>query len=382
MKVRRNQILSHRRGAEATQSFAEKKEKTLCETLRGLCASAVKGALLAALLLSPAHSQSGRNKSEKETNEKQPAKPLPPAPLPKVVNEPRGGKSGNEESIRINSDLVTVTVTTLKSSTEKVALAQEDFSILENGVSQEVTNFARESETPLRMVVIFDASMSVAQRLSFEKKAATKFFDKMMRPQDQASVFALSTEISVLQEFTNKPALLSNATKQLKAAGATALYDGIYLAAEYLRATAGRRVIVLVTDGGDTVSHKTLKEALHITQEVDAVIYSVYTGKLWGSQNLRDIGAERALSTLTKETGGEVFAPVLPTLDQKQDDDSGLKQLDEAFSQLADELRTQYVLGYYSSNEARDGAYRKIEVKVNKPGYAIRNRAGYYAPKS
>ncbi|NOT59386.1 MAG: VWA domain-containing protein [Acidobacteria bacterium] len=332
-------------------------------------------------MFSPTHSQSGRNKSEKEPDNKRPAKPLPPAPLPKVVNETRG-KSGNEDSIRINSDLVTVTVTTLKNSTEKAALAKEDFTILEDGVAQEVTNFARESETPLRMVVLFDASMSVAQRLNFEKKAAAKFFDKMMRPQDQAAVFAVATETDVMQEFTNKPQLLSNATRQLKAGGATALYDGIYLAAEYLRATSGRRVIVLVTDGGDTVSHKTLKEALQITQEVDAVIYSVYTGKLWGSQNLRDIGAERALSTLTKETGGEVFAPTLPTLDQKQDDDTGLKQLDEAFSQLADQLRTQYVLGYYSANEARDGAYRKIEVKVNKPGYALRHRAGYYVPKS
>ena len=378
--VRLPEVLSPQSCADISQSCAEVFYSLRLSVSPSLLLLRVVVAVTL-LLLSTAHSQSGRNKSDKETNEKLPAKPSPPAPLPKVVNETRS-KPSNEESIRINSDLVTVTVTTLKSPTEKASLAQEDFAILENGVPQELTNFARESETPLRMVVIFDASMSVAQRLSFEKKAATKFFEKMMRQQDQAAVFSLSTEIDVLQEFTNKPQLLSNATRQLKAAGATALYDGIYLAAEYLRATAGRRVIVLVTDGGDTVSHKTLKEALQQTQEVDAVIYSVYTGKLWGSQNLRDIGAERALSTLTKETGGEVFAPTLPTLDQKQDDDSGLKQLDEAFSQLADQLRTQYVLGYYSSNEARDGAYRKIEVKVNKPGYAIRNRAGYYAPKS
>jgi Ca-activated chloride channel homolog len=377
--MRRKESLFHRRGAEVSQRFAE--DFFLCESLRGLCASAVKGALLVGLLLSPAHSQSGRNKSEKEADAKKPAKPVPPAPLPKVVNE-RNGKSGNEDAIRINSDLVTVTVTTQKNTAEKVTLEKEDFVILEDGVPQEVTNFARESETPLRMVVIFDASMSVAQRLNFEKKAATKFFEKMMRPQDQAAVFGLSTEISVMQEFTNKPQSLSNAVKQLKAAGATALYDGTYLAAEYLRATSGRRVIVLVTDGGDNVSHKTLQDALRLTQEVDAVIYSIYTGRLWGSQNLLDIGAERALLSLTKETGGEIFAPTLPTLDQKQDDEPGLKQLDEAFSQLADELRTQYVLGYYSTNENRDGAYRKIEVKVNKPGVAIRNRTGYYAPKS
>jgi Ca-activated chloride channel family protein len=229
--------------------------------------------------------------------------------------------------------------------------------------------------------VLFDASMSVSPRLAFEKKAAAKFFEKMMRPQDQAAVFAVSTDIDVLQEFTNRTPALISATKQLKAAGATALYDGVFLAGEYLRATPGRRVIVLVTDGGDTVSYKTLKEALRQSQDVNAVIYSIYTGNLWGSQNLRDIGAERALLTLTKETGGEVYKPTLPTLDQRQNDEAGLKQLDEAFDKLADELRTQYVLGFYSTNEARDGAFRKLEVKVKKSGYVPRARAGYYAPK-
>ena len=357
----------------------------LGDSLRNLSASAVKSILLAGLLLStPNFSQSGRNKAEKEADDKRPAKPVPPAPLPKVVNEARGGKPNNDETIRINSDLVTVTVTTLFDTpgSKPAPLLREDFVVFEDGAPQELTNFARESETPLRMVVVFDTSISVSQRLSFEKKAAAKFFEKMMRPQDQAAVFAMATEIDVLQEFTNRPPLLINATKQLKAGGATALYDGIYLAAEYLRATPGRRIIVLVTDGGDTVSRKTLKDALQQTQDVDAVIYAIYTGNVWGSQNLRDIGAERALLTLTKDTGGQVFAPTLPTLDQKQDDDGGLKQLDEAFTQLADELRTQYVLGYYSSNEARDGRFRKVEVQIKKPGYALRTRAGYYAPKS
>ena len=118
-----------------------------------------------------------------------------------------------------------------------------------------------------------------------------------------------------------------------------------------------------------------------LEQEVNAVIYSVYTGNLWGSQNLRDIGAERALLTLTQDTGGEVYTPSLPTLDQKQEDATGLKQLDEAFNKLADELRTQYILGFYSTNETRDGRFRKLEVKIKKPGYATRARAGYYAPK-
>ena len=201
---------------------------------------ATKGFLLICLLLLgwplPAVlSQSGRNKSDKGQQEKSPIKPVPPRQqLPKILNEPSNDKPANpDETIRINSDLVTVTVTTLLTTPGSLPtpLQREDFEVFEDGVPQEITNFARESEMPLRMVVLFDASMSVAQRLGFEKKAAAKFFEKMMRPQDQAAVFSISTDIDVLQEFTNRAPALINATKQLKAAGATALYDGVYLAA-------------------------------------------------------------------------------------------------------------------------------------------------------
>ena len=332
-----------------------------------------------ALALAPrlsTHAQSGRNKQE----EKRPVKPVPLPPLPKPKTEAPPAK---EESIRINSDLVTVVTTILPPAGHKPSdLQQADFEILEDGVPQEISNFARENEAPLRLVMLFDTSLSIAPRLSFEKRAASKFFERIMRTQDQAAIFSFSTDVEVLQEFTSRVPLLIQATRQLRAQGATSLYDGVYLAANYLKPAQGRRVIVLVTDGGDTTSSKTLKVALQQVQSVDAVIYAVYTGGIWNSQNLRDLAAERALAALTKETGGEVYHPKLPTNDENlHDDEHAIKELDAAFTKLADELRTQYILGFYSNNEERDGRFRKLEVKIKQPGFVARARAGYYAPK-
>lgn len=339
------------------------------------------GCLFAALLCAPllhSQAQSGRNKQD----DKRPVKPVPLPPLPKpTVTAPEA----KEDAIRINTDLVTlITTITPPAGAKASELQREDFEVLEDGHSQEVSNFARESEAPLRLVMLFDTSLSVMQRLGFEKKAAAKFFERLIRPQDQAAIFSFSTDVVLQQEFTNRVPLLVNATKQLKAVGATSLYDGIYLAANYLKPAQGRRIIVLITDGGDTTSGKTLKLALQQVQSVDAVIYAIYTGGLWNSQNLRDLAAERALAALTKETGGEVYHPKLAANDDASPDDNhdnALKELDAAFAKLADELRTQYILGFYSSNEARDGSFRKLEVKIKKPGFTARARAGYYAPK-
>ncbi|MBI3426019.1 MAG: VWA domain-containing protein [Acidobacteria bacterium] len=344
-------------------------------------ASAMLGCLLSVLLCVPllhSHAQSGRNKQD----EKRPVKPVPLPPLPKP---PVTAPEQKEEAIRINTDLVTVVTNIIAPAGGKASdLQREDFEVLEDGAAQELTIFTRESEAPLRLVMLFDTSLSVAPRLAFEKKAAAKFFERLIRPQDQAALFSVATDVVLQQEFTNRVPLLTNATKQLKAGGATSLYDGIYLAADYLKPARGRRIIVLITDGGDTTSAKTLKLALQQTQGVDGVIYAIYTGGLWNSQNLRDLAAERALAALTKETGGEVYHPKLADNDDAAPDDNSdhaLKELDAAFAKLADELRTQYILGFYSSNEARDGGFRKLAVKIKKPGFSARARAGYYAPK-
>jgi len=337
-------------------------------------------------------SQSGRGQ-QPEPKKQTPDKPKPPGPLPKIrepENPPRqrdkGGKE-SEETIRINSDLVNVVVTIAgRPSSASLDLKPEDFEILEDGAPQEISNFSRNADQPLKLVMLFDTSLSVAQALNFERLAASRFFGRVIHPQDRAAVFSVSTDVVVLQGFTNKVPLLVDAIRQLRALGATSLYDGVYLAADYVKKAQGRRVIVIVSDGGDTTSNKSLLEALAQAQESDAVIFAVFTGNPWPSQNLRDLAAERALETLTGETGGEVLKPKLPLGKNgsrygEETDDLSLKELDQAFDNLAQQLRTQYVLGFYSTNEKRDGSFRKLSVRIKKPGYTARARTGYYAPK-
>jgi Ca-activated chloride channel family protein len=332
------------------------------------------------ILSALARAQSGRNSSQ-DPGRKRPVKPAPPAPLPKPrpAELPQTG-----ERISITTNLVTV-VTSVASPAGALSstLEREDFEVLEDGVPQEIVNFARDAEMPLRMVMLFDTSSSVAQRIGFERRAAARFFERVMRPQDKAALFSVSTEVAVLQDFTDKVSLLTGATKQLRAKGATSLYDAIYLAADYLKPATGRHVIVIVSDGGDTTSSKDLKQSLAQTQQADAVIFAIFTGHPYPSQNLRDLAAERALATLTTETGGEVYYPQqTPGAREEEADEQSLSYLDAAFTRLADQLRTQYTLGFYSSNEAHDGRFRKLTVRVKKPGYTARARAGYYAPKS
>jgi len=338
-------------------------------------------------------SQSGRGgpESKKQKNDKpQPPVTPPKIRLPENPPEQKGGKDGkdgkkdDEEVIRINSDLINIVVTVGgKSSSGPIDLRQEDFEILEDGAPQEIANFSRTADQPLKMVMLFDTSLSVAQRLNFERRAAARFFERIIRPQDRAAVFSVSTDVIVLQEFTNKIPLLIDATRQLKAQGATSLYDGVFLASDYFKNAEGRRVIVIVSDGGDTTSGKGLLEALTQAQKSDAVIFAVFTGSQWPSQNLRDLAAERALETLTRETGGEVLRAKVQGGSQPGDeaDELSLKELDRAFTSLADQLRTQYVLGFFSTNEKRDGSFRKLAIRIKKTDYNARARSGYYAPK-
>jgi Ca-activated chloride channel family protein len=289
--------------------------------------------------------------------------------------------------IRINSDLVNVVVTIGASGrgplNDSIDLRPEDFEIFEDGAPQEVANFFRNADQPLKLVMLYDTSYSVNQRINFERRAAARFFERVIRPQDRAAVFSVSTDVVVLQEFTNKVPLLVDATRQLRAQGATSLYDAIYLASEYLNPAQGRRVIIIVSDGGDTTSNKGLLEVLSKAQKSDAVIFAVFTGNPWPSENLRDLAAERALESLTRETGGEIFKPRIPDGRRRgeETDEVSLKELDQLFTDLADRLRTQYVLGFYSTNEKRDGSFRKLDVRIKKPNYVARARTGYYAPK-
>lgn len=338
--------------------------------------------LLIAWPLGETFGQSGRAQLP-DPKKPKPERPKLPDPLPKIRLPENQTPKDDGETLRINSDLINIVATIARRTPDApLNLDRDDFEVLEDGVPQEIANFARDSELPVQMVMLFDSSLSVAQRIGFERRAAAKFFERVLRPQDRAALFAVSTDVLVLQDFTNRLPLLINATRQLQAQGATALYDGVYLAAEYLKKTKGRRAIIIVSDGGDTLSNRNLLEALTHAQQADAVIFAVHTGNTSPSQNLRDLAAERALETLTAETGGEVLRPRhTPGTQGEEGDEQSLKELDRAFANLADQLRTQFVLGFFSTNEKRDGAFRKLTVKIKKPGYTPRARSGYYAPK-
>lgn len=322
---------------------------------------------------------------------KQPEQPARPVKSKPQIQLPGPGSEGEkpqkketeEETLKIESNFVTVvTGISVKSGTPIAKLNQEDFEISEDGVPQEIATFARNDDVPLRLIMLFDTSSSVKNQLHFERRAAAKFFERLLRSQDQAALFSVSTDVTVIQDFTNKPRQLTDATKMLQAKGATSLYDAIYLAAGYLKLAQGRRIIVIVSDGGDTTSRAKLADALQQAQGADVVIFNVFTGLITNSQNIRDLAAERAMQTLTSETGGEIYAPKMALNGAEIDEDQSLKNLDAAFEQLAEQLRTQYTLRFYSTNDARDGKFRKLTVKIKKDGYKVRARAGYYAPKN
>jgi hypothetical protein len=202
-----------------------------------------------------------------------------------------------------------------------------------------------------------------------------------MRTQDQAALFAVATDITVLQEFTNQVPLLVNATNQMRAKGATSLYDGIYLASEYLQPSKGRHVVIIVSDGGDTTSHKDLKEAAARAQKADAVVYSVLY-RVSSSQNLRDLAAERALTALVRRLAVRGFYPgTTPESTVRKWTSSRSLSSMPLLRSLPNSCgrSTRSIL---LSNDARDGGYRKLTVRVKKAGYTARARTGYYAPKS
>jgi len=308
----------------------------------------------------------------------------PPASPPEPRTEPAKAPGDHEDTIRIASDLVTVVTTiSTNSAIDPPRLEQQDFEIFEDGVRQEIINFARDSEQPINLVILMDTSLSVAQKLDFEKRAMLRFLERVLRPQDRAALFTVSTEVAVIQDFTPQLQLLNQAAKQMRPSGATSLYDGVFLAAEYLRPTSGRKIIVIVSDGSDTTSQKGLLAALEQAQQADAMIYAVYTGNFGISQNLRDLAGERALETLTAETGGELLRPrATPGSQSVAVDELSLRELDRSFTSLAEQLRTQYVIGFYSSNERRDGSFRKLLVTISRAGLTPRTRRGYYAPRN
>ncbi len=247
-------------------------------------------------------------------------------------------------------------------------LTKDDFKITEDGRPQTIAVFERQSEMPLNLTLAIDTSSSTYKDRYIEQQAAKKFVHAMMRPQDQMSVIEFDTYVTELTAFTNKVALIDHGLDHMRGEGGTALYDAIYLGSKALGKKDGRKVLVLVSDGGDTVKGQTYDDALEQALRNEVMIYSIIDVPIEASAG-RDIGGEHALITLSEQTGGKHFYV-----------DAG--GLDKAFAQVSDDLRTQYMIGYYPHNQEPGRTFHRIDVTIPRASteaFNIRHKTGYYA---
>jgi Ca-activated chloride channel homolog len=248
-------------------------------------------------------------------------------------------------------------------------LTKDDFAIFEDNRPQKIAFFDRESAMPLNLTLAIDTSGSVRKDMGEEEAAARHFAHAILRQQDQMSVLQFATNVRELTPFTNKLPVIDRGLSQLHGDWATALYDAICFGSEHLGGHEGRKVLVAVSDGDDTASRDTnYDDALEQALRNEVMIYSIIDVPIEASAG-RDIGGEHALITLAEQTGGKHFYV----------SDGGL---DKAFAKVSDDLRTQYVLGYYPKNQEPGRTFHRIVVTIPRAAtdeFNVRNKAGYYA---
>ena len=272
--------------------------------------------------------------------------------------------------IRVNVNLVRIVATVKTQAGELVgALRKQDFQIFDNGAAQETAVFERETDQPLSVALMVDTSGSTAKELKYEIDSASRFLKALLsegNPGDTVALYNFNWEVVRNNYFTHNYASLTNSLKTLHGEAGTSLYDAIYLAARDLEDREGRKVMIIVTDGGDTTSAKTLKQALEATQLADGVIYPVVVMPITNDAG-RNIGGENALKFMADGTGGRTFLPSIGP------------ELDRAFMDIIDELRTQYVLGFYPKDvPLTKDRFHKLEVRVNRQDLRVSARNGYY----
>jgi Ca-activated chloride channel family protein len=277
------------------------------------------------------------------------------------------------QTYRVSVDLVNILCSIFDKNTNSFMthLMRDDFTIFEDGQKQEIINFARETNLPLTIALLIDTSQSVAPKLKFEQEAAINFIHSIMRENDRAMLVEFSSGVTLLQDFTDDANKMAKEIRKLRAAGGTALYDAIYMTCdEKLIRETGRKAIVILSDGEDESSNLNRRQAIEVALRAEATIFaiSVSKGGFFGTGESQE--GDVILTEITQETGGRIFFPFK------------IDELEESFRQINQELRSQYNIGFLSTNRARDGHYRKIEIKVPERGLKLNHRKGYYAPTS
>jgi VWFA-related protein len=282
--------------------------------------------------------------------------------------------------IRVQVSLVNLFVTVRdKHKAIVTGLKQDDFQVFEDGQLQEITNFSAESNLPITLGMLIDTSGSETYMLGAEQEAASRFLGRVLRKGDLAMVMSFDTDVDLLADFTDDRSRLDRAIRRAQinapgsgaiiaqgplptsGSGGTDFYDAVYLAAhDKLSDEAGRKAIVVLTDAEDTGSKMRLQDAIEAAQRTDTVVHILLVAADGGDQ-----GVARKL---TDETGGRMIIV------------RSEKNLEQAFDEISEELRSQYTIGYTPTNKAHDGSYRKIKVDMKNKEYAGLTRRGYYAP--
>ena len=262
-------------------------------------------------------------------------------------------------------------------------LTQEDFQIFEDNQPQKVAFFSKEVTLPITLGLLLDTSGSEQEMLAAIQDAGSRFMNRVMRKGDEAMVLSFDTDVDLLSDFTEDRAILDRAIHRSRINApvgggmvnpgplptgnitGTALYDAIYLACNDKLATeAGRKAIVIVTDAQDEGSKTRLEEAIEAAQRTDTVIHILLVSD-------PRFGANGGVARkLTDETGGRMISV------------SSEKKLEQAFDEISEELRSQYTVGYYPTDTAKDGRFRKVKVDMTNKDYKALTRKGYYAPRS
>jgi Ca-activated chloride channel family protein len=303
--------------------------------------------------------------------------------------KPSDADQGKEDqAIKLGASLVTVPFNvTDKKNAYINSLTKSDIEVLEDNKPQQIFSFERQTDLPITIAMLIDISGSEEYTLPMEKSAGSRFFSKVLRPnKDLGAVVTFENEAVLLQDLTGDAGKLQRALNRVRpsvvsassggvtgtppiinsGAGSTALYDAIYsVSSDLLRREAGRRVIILITDGVDTSSTLKMRDAIERTWRSEVIIYSIGIGDP-GFGGVDSGG----LKKMASETGGRAFFPRRET------------DLDQAFSQIDEDLRQQYILAYQPTNEIKDGSFRTIQVRVkDHKDLTVRYRRGYFAPK-
>jgi Ca-activated chloride channel family protein len=295
---------------------------------------------------------------------------------PTALQGPRSEpQSEPAATMKVDVNLVNVYVTVTDEHGAPIGgLTKQNFVLKEDDREQKISVFDKESALPISIALTIDTSLSTRHDLPLEQASAKRFTHAILRPIDALSVYDFSEVVhDDTHGFTADLKRIDECIDHIRVGAATALYDAVYATSRALDRRKGRKVIVLITDGEDTVSKEDYKAAVRAAVEAEALVYSIIIVPIESSAG-REIGGEHALIQLSEDTGGKYYYA------------TSAAQLDDAFRKISDELRTQYLLAYYPSQRTSFSEFRRIEVKVagvpDAAAYRVRHRVGYYSVKS